>query len=55
MGQKWNDVLAGVATLADLLQTCQDAFVEDEAAPKVCLGGAAAAAPASAVFADAMC
>jgi hypothetical protein len=53
MGQKWTDVLAGVATLADLLQTCQDAFGEDDAAPKVCLG-AAAAALASPVIADAI-
>lgn len=32
----WDDVLAGVQTLAELIQTCQDAFGEDEAAPKVC-------------------
>lgn len=31
----WDDVLAGVQTLAELIQTCQDAFGEDEAAPKV--------------------
>lgn len=35
MAQKWTDVLAGVATLTDLLQTCQDAFGEDDSAPKV--------------------
>lgn len=35
MDQQWQDVLAGVQTIADLIQTCQDAFSEDEAAPKV--------------------
>lgn len=39
-GQRWDDVLAGVQTLADLIQTCQDAFGEDEAAPKVCAAAA---------------
>lgn len=36
--QAWRDSLQAVQTLADLIQTCQDAFVEDDAAPKVCVG-----------------
>lgn len=35
MEQRWQDCLQGVQTLADLIQTCQDAFAEDDAAPKV--------------------
>jgi hypothetical protein len=33
---RWNDVRLAVQTLADLIQTCQDAFGEDETTPKVC-------------------
>lgn len=31
----WQDALSSIQMLADLIQTCQDAFTEDDAAPKV--------------------
>jgi hypothetical protein len=45
MEQRWQDCLQGVQTLADLIQTCQDAFSEDDAAPKVNDRPAAAPGP----------